>query len=149
MEKRLHKVTCGLTNNKDRREVYPAVSSLFYLTKYTYFGIIKKIKKKVKILMKPYFYVFTNSPIVPKLCFTSNKRAELVEVLLSILAKTSLQFVQNDVDDFEIPLSEHSKIKLGSDNKLSLVGVVGFETHIDTDTILKLNKVGLTKHWKN
>ena len=93
--------------------------------------------------MKPYFYVFTNSPIVPKLCFTSNKRAELVEVLLSILVKTSLQFVQNDVDDFEIPLSEHSKIKLGSDNKLSLVGVVGFETHIDTDTILKLNKVGL------
>ena len=40
-------------------------------------------------------------------------------------------------------MSEYSKIRLGSDSKLNLVGVVGFETHIDTDTILKLNKVGL------
>lgn len=93
--------------------------------------------------MKPYFYVSTNSPFVPKLCFTSKKRAELVEVLLSVLAKTSLQFVQNEIDDFEIPLSDYSKIRLGSDNKLNLVGIVGFETHIDTNTILKLNKVGL------
>lgn len=93
--------------------------------------------------MKPYFYVSTNSPFVPKLCFISKKRAELVEVLLSVLAKTSLQFVQTEVDDFEIPLSEHSKIRLGSDNKLNLVGVVGFETQIDTDLILKLNKSGL------
>lgn len=97
----------------------------------------------MRILMKPYFYVSTNSPFVPKLCFTSKKRAELVEVLLSVLNKTSLQFVQNEVNEFEIPLSEYSKIKLGSDNKLNLVGVVGFETHIDTDTILKLNKAGL------
>lgn len=93
--------------------------------------------------MKPYFYVSTNNPFVPKLCFTSKKRAELVEHLLPVLTKTSLQFVQNEVDDFEIPLSEYSKIRLGSDSKLNLVGVVGFETHIDTDTILKLNKVGL------
>ena len=93
--------------------------------------------------MKPYFYVSTSSPTAPLLCFTSKKRAELVEYLLPVLTKTSLQFVQNDVDDFEIPLSEHSKIRLGSDNKLNLVGVVGFETQIDTETILKLNKVGL------
>lgn len=93
--------------------------------------------------MKPYFYVSTPSPTVSRLCFTSKKRAELVEHLLPVLTKTSLQFVQNEVDDFEIPLSEYSKIRLGSDSKLNLVGVVGFETHIDTDTILKLNKVGL------
>lgn len=93
--------------------------------------------------MKPYFYVSTTIPTATQLCFTSKKRAELVEVLLSVLSKTSLQFVQNEVDDFEIPLSEHSKIRLGSDNKLNLVGVVGFETQIDTDSILKLNKVGL------
>ena len=93
--------------------------------------------------MKLYFYVNTPSPTVPRLCFTTKKRAELVERLLPVITKTSLQFVQNEVDDFEIPLSDHSKIKLGSDNKLTLVGVVGFETHIDTDTILKLNKVGL------
>lgn len=93
--------------------------------------------------MKPYFYVSTSSPTAPRLCFTSKKRAELVEYLLPVLTKTSLQFVQNEVDDFEIPLSEYSKIRLGSDNKLNLVGVVGFETHIDTDTILKLNKAGL------
>lgn len=93
--------------------------------------------------MKPYFYVSTPNPTLPRLCFTSKKRAELVETLLSVLTKTSLQFVQNEVDDFEIPLSEHSKIRLGSDNKLNLVGVVGFETQIDTDLILKLNKVGL------
>ena len=93
--------------------------------------------------MKPYFYVSTPILTAPRLCFTSKKRAELVEVLLSVLTKTSLQFVQNEVDDFEIPLSEHSKIRLGSDNKLNLIGVVGFETQIDTDLILKLNKVGL------
>lgn len=93
--------------------------------------------------MKPYFYVSTNNPFVPKLCFTSKKRAELVEHLLPVLTKTSLQFVQNEVDDFEIPLSEYSKIRLDSDNKLNLVGVVGFETQIDTDLILKLNKAGL------
>lgn len=93
--------------------------------------------------MKPYFYVSTSNPTTPRLYFTSKKRAELVEVLLSVLSKTSLRFVQNKVDDFEIPLSEHSKIRLGSDNKLNLVGVVGFETQIDTDLILKLNKVGL------
>ncbi len=93
--------------------------------------------------MKPYFYVSTSNPTTPRLCFTSKKRVELVEALLSVLTKTSLQFVQNEVDDFEIPLSEHSKIRLGSDNKLNLVGVVGFETHIDTDLILKLNKAGL------
>ena len=67
----------------------------------------------------------------------------MVEILLSVLTRTSLQFVQTEVDDFEIPLSEHSKIRLGSDNKLNLVGVVGFETQIDTDLILKLNKLGL------
>lgn len=93
--------------------------------------------------MKPYFYVSTPSPTVPRLCFTSKKRAELVEVLLSILIKTSLQFAQSEVDDFEIFLSEYSKIRLGSDNKLNLVSVVGFETQIDTNLILKLNKVGL------
>lgn len=93
--------------------------------------------------MKPYFYVSTFSLTVPRLCFTNKKRAELVETLLSVLTKTNLQFVQNEVDEFEIPLSEHSKIRLGSDNKLNLVGVVGFETQIDTDTILKLNKSGL------
>lgn len=93
--------------------------------------------------MKPYFYVSTLNPTVPLLCFTSKKRVELVETLLSVLTKTSLQFVQNEVDNFEIPLSEHSKIRLGSDNKLNLVGVVGFETQIDTDLILKLNKAGL------
>lgn len=93
--------------------------------------------------MKPYFYVSTPNPTVPRLCFTSKKRAELVEVLLSVITKTSLQFVQTEVDDFEIPLSEHSKIRLGSDNKLNLVGVVGFETQIDTDLILKLKKLGL------
>lgn len=93
--------------------------------------------------MKPYFYVSTTSQNTPRLCFTSKKRAELVEILLSVLTKTSLQFVQNEVDDFDIPLSEHSKIRLGSDNKLNLVGVAGFETQIDTDTILKLNKSGL------
>ena len=93
--------------------------------------------------MKPYFYVSTLSSTVPRLCFTNKKRAELVETLLSVLTKTNLQFVQNEVDEFEIPLSEHSKIRLGSDNKLNLVGVVGFETQIDTDTILKLNKAGL------
>lgn len=93
--------------------------------------------------MKLYFYVSTLNPTVPQLCFTSKKRAELVETLLSVLTKTSLQFVQNEVDDFEIPLSEHSKIRLGSDNKLNLVGVVGFDTQIDTDLILKLNKAGL------
>lgn len=93
--------------------------------------------------MKPYFYVSTPNSTRPRFCFTSKKRAELVEVLLSVLSKTSLQFVQTEVDEFEIPLSEYSKLKLGSDNKLNLVGVVGFETHIDTDTILKLNKVGL------
>lgn len=93
--------------------------------------------------MKPYFYVSTLSSTVSRLCFTNKKRAGLVETLLSVLTKTNLQFVQNEVDDFEIPLSEHSKIRLGSDNKLNLVGVVGFETQIDTDTILKLNKSGL------
>lgn len=93
--------------------------------------------------MKPYFYVSMFSLTVPRLCFTNKKRAELVETLLSVLTKTNLQFVQNEVDEFEIPLSEHSKIRLGSDNKLNLVGVVGFETQIDTDTILKLNKSGL------
>lgn len=93
--------------------------------------------------MKPYFYVSTPNPTVPRLCFTGKKRAELVEVLLSVITKTSLQFVQTEVDDFEIPLSEHSKIRLGSDNKLNLVGVVGFETQIDTDLILKLKKLGL------
>lgn len=93
--------------------------------------------------MEPYFYVSTPNPTVPRLCFTSKKRAELVETLLSVLIKTSLQFAQNEVDDFEIPLSEHSKIRLGSDNKLNLVGVVSFETQIDTDLILKLNKSGL------
>jgi hypothetical protein len=93
--------------------------------------------------MKPYFYVSTLSSTVPRLCFTNKKRAELVETLLSVLTKTNLQFVQNEVDEFEIPLSEHSKIRLGSDNKLNLVGVVAFETQIDTDTILKLNKSGL------
>ena len=93
--------------------------------------------------MKPYFYVSTPSPTIPRLCFTSKKRAELVEVLLSILIKTSLQFAQSEVDDFEIFLSEYSKIRLGSDNKLNLVSVVGFETQIDTNLILKLNKVGL------
>ena len=93
--------------------------------------------------MKPYFYVSTTSPTVPILYFTTKKRAELVERLLLVLTKTSLQFVQNEVNDFDIPLSEHSKIRLGSDNKLNLVGVVGFETQIDTDTILKLNKLGL------
>ena len=97
----------------------------------------------MRILMKSYFYVSTPNPTTSRLCFTNKKRAELVGVLLSVLNKTSLQFVQNEVDDFEIPLSEHSKIRLGSDNKLNLVGVVGFETHIDTDTILKLNKAGL------
>lgn len=114
------------------------------MTNYTYFGIIKKVKyKKVRLFRKPYFYVSTNNPFVPKLCFTSKKRVELVETLLSVLTRTSLQFVQLEVDDFEIPLSEHSKIRLGSDNKLNLVGVVGFETQIDTDLILKLNKLGL------
>lgn len=93
--------------------------------------------------MKPCFYVSTPNPTVPRLCFTSKKRAELVEVLLSVITKTNLQFVQNEVDDFEIPLSDYSKIRLGSDNKLNLVGVVGFETQIDTDLILKLNKAGL------
>lgn len=93
--------------------------------------------------MKPYFYVSTPSLTVPRLCSTSKKRAEMIERLLSVLTKTSLQFVQNEVDDFEIPLSEHSKIRLGSDNKLNLVGVIGFETQIDTDLILKLNKTGL------
>lgn len=93
--------------------------------------------------MKPYFYVNTSSPTVLRLCFTTKKRAELVECLLIVLTKTSLQFVQTEVDDFEIPLSDYSKIKLGSDNKLNLVGVVGFETQIETETILKLNKVGL------
>lgn len=93
--------------------------------------------------MKPYFYVSTPNPTVPRLCFTTKKRAKLVETLLSVLTKTSLQFVQNEVDDFEIPLSEHSKIRLGYDNKLNLVGVVGFETQIDTDLILKLKKLGL------
>ena len=93
--------------------------------------------------MKPYFYVSTSNPTTPRLCFTSKKRAELVETLLSVLTKTSLQFVQNEVDDFEISLSDYSKIKLGSDNKLTRVGVIGFETQIDTDSILKLNKVGL------
>ena len=93
--------------------------------------------------MKSYFYVSTSNPTAHRLCFTSKKRVELVECLLPVLTKTSLQFVQNEVDDFEIPLSEHSKIRLGSDNKLNLVGVVGFETQIDTDTILKLNKSGL------
>lgn len=93
--------------------------------------------------MRPYFYVSTSNPTAPRLCFTSKKRAELVECLLHVLTKTSLQFVQNEVDDFEIPLSDYSKIKLGSDNKLNLVGVVGFETQIDTDTILKLNKSSL------
>ena len=93
--------------------------------------------------MKLCFYVSTPNPTIPRLCFTSKKRAELVETLLSVLTKTSLQFVQNEVDDFEIPLSEHSKIRLGSDNKLNLVGVIGFETQIDTDLILKLNKAGL------
>lgn len=93
--------------------------------------------------MEPYFYVSAPNPTVPRLCFTSKKRAELVETLLSVLIKTSLQFAQNEVDDFEIPLSEHSKIRLGSDNKLNLVGVVSFETQIDTDLILKLNKSGL------
>ena len=93
--------------------------------------------------MKPYFYVSTPSPTVSRLCFTSKKRAELVEVLLSVLTKTSLQFVQREIDDFEVLLSEYSKIQLGSDNKLNLVGVVGFETQIDTDLILKLNKLGL------
>ena len=93
--------------------------------------------------MKPYFYVSTLSSTVQRLCFTNKKRAELVETLLSVLTKTNLQFVQNEVDEFEIPLSEHSKIRLGSDNKLNLVGVVGFETQIDTDIILKLNKAGL------
>lgn len=93
--------------------------------------------------MKPYFYVSTPSLTVPRLCFTSKKRAEMIERLLSVLTKTSLQFVQNEVDGFEIPLSEYSKIRLGSDNKLNLVGVVGFETQIDTDSILKLNKAGL------
>lgn len=87
--------------------------------------------------------LWKSSSFVPKLCFTSKKRAELVEILLSVLTRTSLQFVQTEVDDFEIPLSEHSKIRLGSDNKLNLVGVVGFETQIDTDLILKLNKLGL------
>lgn len=93
--------------------------------------------------MKTYFYVGTPSATAPRLCFTSKKRAELVELLLSVLTKTSLQFVQNEVDKFEIPLSEHSKIRLGSNNKLNLIGVVGFETQIDTDLILKLNKTGL------
>ena len=93
--------------------------------------------------MKPYFYVSTSNPTAHRLCFTTKKRAELVERLLHVLTKTSLQFVQNEVDDFEIPLSDYSKIKLGSDNKLNLVGVVSFETQIDTETILKLNKVGL------
>lgn len=93
--------------------------------------------------MKSYFYVSTNNPFIPKLCFTSKKKAELVETLLSVLTKTSLRIVQNEVDDFEILLSEYSKIRLGSDNKLNLVGVVGFETQIDTDLILKLNKLGL------
>ena len=93
--------------------------------------------------MKPYFYVSTTNPTAPRLCFTSKKRAELVETLLSVLTKTNIQFVQNEVDNFEIPLSEHSKIRLGSDNKLNLVGVVGFEIQIDTDLILKLNKAGL------
>lgn len=93
--------------------------------------------------MESYFYVSTPSPTKLRLCFTSKKRAELVELLLSVLTKTSLQFVQNEVDNFEIPLSEHSKIRLGSDNKLNLVGVVGFETQIDTDLILKLSKAGL------
>lgn len=93
--------------------------------------------------MKPYFYVSTPNPTVPRLCFTTKKRAKLVETLLSVLTKTSLQFVQNELDDFEIPLSEHSKIRLGYDNKLNLVGVVGFETQIDTDLILKLKKLGL------
>lgn len=93
--------------------------------------------------MEPYFYVSTPNPTVPRLCFTTKKRAELVETLLSVLTKTNLQFVQNEVDEFEIPLSEYSKIRLSSDNKLNLVGVVGFETQIDTDTILKLNKSGL------
>ena len=93
--------------------------------------------------MKPYFYVSTSNPTAHRLCFTTKKRAELVETLLSVLTKTNLQFVQNEVDEFEVPLSEHSKIRLGSDNKLNLVGVIGFETQIDTDSILKLNKVGL------
>ena len=93
--------------------------------------------------MKPYFYVSTSNPTAHRLCFTTKKRAELVETLLSVLTKTNLQFVQNEVDEFEVPLSEDSKIRLGSDNKLNLVGVVGFETQIDTDTILKLNKSGL------
>ena len=93
--------------------------------------------------MRPYFYVSTSNPTAPRLSFTSKKRAELVECVLHVLTKTRLQFVQNEVDDFEIPLSDYSKIKLGSDNKLNLVGVVGFETQIDTETILKLNKVGL------
>ena len=93
--------------------------------------------------MKPYFYVSIPNPTVPRLCFTSKKRAELVEVLLSVITKANLQFVQNEVDKFEITLSEHSKIRLGSDNKLNLIGVVGFETQIDTDLILKLNKTGL------
>lgn len=93
--------------------------------------------------MKPYFYVSTSNPTAHRLCFTTKKRAELVETLLSVLTKTNLQFVQNEVDEFEIPLSEYSKIQLSSDNKLNLVGVVGFETQIDTDTILKLNKSGL------
>lgn len=93
--------------------------------------------------MKPYFYVSASNPTAHRLCFTTKKRAELVETLLSVLTKTNLQFVQNEVDEFEVPLSEHSKIRLGSDNKLNLVGVIGFETQIDTDSILKLNKVGL------
>ena len=93
--------------------------------------------------MKPYFYVSIPNPTVPRLCFTSKKRAELVEVLLSVITKANLQFVQNEVDKFEITLSEHSKIRLGSDNKLNLIGVVGFETQIDPDLILKLNKTGL------
>lgn len=93
--------------------------------------------------MKPYFYVSTSNPTAHRLCFTTKKRAELVERLLPVLTKTNLQFVQNEVNDFEIPLSEHSKIRLGSDNKLNLVGVIGFETQIDTALILKLNKVGL------
>ena len=101
------------------------------------------MKKKVRILMKPYFYVSTTNPTIPRFCFTSKKRAELVECLLSVITKIGLQFVQNEVDDFEIPLSEHSKLRLGSDNKLNLVGMVGFETQIDTDLILKLNKTGL------
>lgn len=143
MERKLLKGSCGLTNKKKKERDLPSGILSFSLTNFVFFDIIKKMKKKVRNLMKPYFYVSTPNLTVPRLCFTTKKRAELVERLLPVLTKTSLQFVQNAVDDFEIPLSEHSKIRLGSDNKLNLVGVVAFETQIDTDTILKLNKSGL------